>query len=157
MAQAAPDSRYPEPRRVEISTADVLGLTVLEWARVSVVADVARERLAGLTRLAVTNTGEPAEIEAAARVVYAIALMLERRLDPAISWDEAQTWRVVMRRAPAEAALIEAEAEAEVSAAILTGTPVEPRAGALRIAHVAAYGKAHEAQRKAAKRHRRGA
>ena len=37
---------YPEPRRIEISTVDVMGLTYLELARVSIVADVPQDRRA---------------------------------------------------------------------------------------------------------------
>jgi hypothetical protein len=145
-------SGYPEPRRVEISTADVLGLTVLEWARVSVIANVPQQRLGTLARLAIDKNGEPDEIELGVMVLYAIAYQLERRINPLLTWEDAQAWRVVVSTAPEAAALAEAEAEAEVAAAMLSGAPIVRRAGELRIAHVAAYADAREKQRKAARR-----
>lgn len=146
---------YPVPRVVEYTTADVLGLTVLEWARVSTIARVPRKELGRLARLAVSpDDASPEELETAAEVMYAIALQLERRLDRALTWDDAQGWRVVIRQAPAELALVEAEAEAEVMASMLSGAPIVDRAGELSLAHVNAYGRAHDAARKAARRPR---
>jgi len=144
---------YPTPRPVEYTTADVLGLTVLEWARVSVIARVPRRELGRLARLAVSPEDASAEeLETAAEVMYAIALQLERRLDRSLTWEDAQSWRVIIRPAPSDVAIVEAEAEAEVAASMLTGAPIVPRAGELSLAHVNAYGKAQDAARKEARR-----
>jgi hypothetical protein len=140
---------YPVPRRVEFTTADLLGLTALEWARVAVLAGVPQDRLSDLARSAVTHRASPEEIEAGTLVLYAAALQLERRLDRSLTWDDAQTWAVAFVTAEAEAKLVEAEADAEVQAAMISGVPIVDHAGELTVAHMAAYGRAHERARQA--------
>jgi len=144
---------YPEPRRIEISTVDVMGLTYLELARVSIVADVPQDRIVAALQRAIAGDASPAEGELGARVLYAIALQLERRIDRALTWADAETWRVVFTTAsPRE---LEAEADAEIAAATISGAPVVERAGDLTLAHAAAYGRLHERARAKSPRGRR--
>lgn len=146
---------YPVPRRVEFTTADLLGLTALEWARVAVLAKVPQDRLSDLARAAVDHRASPEEIEQGTLVLYAAALQLERRLDPSWTWAQAQTWAVAFVVAAEEAQLVEAEADAEVQAAMISGIPIVDHAGELTVAHMAAYGRAHERARQARPRRAR--
>ena len=144
---------YPEPRRVEVMTTDVMGLTFLELARVAVVSGVAQDRLTATLQASISPGATPEQAELGAIVLYAIALQLERRLDRALTWEDAQSWRVVFVQAPVK--LAEAEADAEVQAATISGAPIVPRAGDLTLAHAAAYGRHAERIRKAAPRARK--
>jgi hypothetical protein len=140
---------------VEFTTADLLGLTALEWARVSVLAKVPQDRLNELARAAIDHRASPEEIELGTLILYAAALQLERRINPALTWDDAQTWHVAIRSAPEESRAIEAEADAVVQAAMISGAPVVERAGDLTVAHMAAYGRARDRARAGAPRSRR--
>jgi len=147
---------YPPARRVELRTVDISGLTYLELARVAVAAHVPQAGLVEALKAGIAP-GATAEIEErAAILLYAIAWQLERRLDRDLTWDDAQTWRVVYSPVdPDDELLVDAEADAEVAAAMLSGAPIVERAGDLTLAQGAAYGRAHDRARKATPRPRR--
>jgi len=131
------DSGHSEPRPVTLTLAGVRSLTILEIARASAIAGVRREDTERLLRTLNDPAGDPRDLELAAELLYAWALMLERRRDPALSWADAQTWRVTFDLDAADA-IAEAEAEASVAAAIATGlTPAV--AGELTLAQADAY------------------
>lgn len=144
------EGRYPAPRRVTFSPADLLTLTPLETARVSVLADASLESLVPLLERLGQPDRTPVEVERGTLVAYAIALQLERRLDRALSWDDAQTWDVHVDYSDLAALrLVRAEAEAQVAAAMLTGAPVAPTAAEVTLAQMAEYGRVHERARRA--------
>jgi hypothetical protein len=103
-------------------------------------------------RSLVAGDGPPAELETAALLFYAIAYELERRSDPALTWDEAQTWDVKLDVATRDP-IADAEARAAVETAIATGlSPAD--AGRLTMAEVGAYADVHAEQARAARRRR---
>lgn len=131
------DSPRPEPRPVTLTLGGVRSLTILEIARASAIAGVRREDTERLLRSLNNPAGDPADLERAAELLYAWALMIERRRDPALTWEEAQTWRVTFDLDAADV-IADAEADAAVAAAIATGlTPAD--AGQLTLAQADAY------------------
>lgn len=127
-----------EPRRVTVTLAGIRSLTILEIARASAIAGVRREDTEHMLRSLNDPAGDPRDLERAAELLYAWALMLERRSDPAASWEDAQRWRVTFDL-DATDPVADAEAEASVAAAIATGlTPAA--AGSLTMAQAEAYG-----------------
>jgi hypothetical protein len=146
--------RYPDVRRVTLTLADLRRCTVLERARALAAAGV-DERDANRLLVAVTRQNAPADmIERGVLMFYALAWQLERRLDPALTWDQVQTWDVAFDVRDAPDPIAEAEALASVEAAIATGLP-PAEAGELTLAQVEAYGTVRkDAERRA--RGRRG-
>ena len=150
------DAPYPEPRRVVLSWADSMSLTVLEQARACVLAGVGQREAARLQRSIVDESADPDDMLRGTTLWYAIAYELELRRDPSITWEEAQRWRVVFDAAGRDqrAEMQEAEAEARVSAALATGIPPE-QAGELSMADLAAYRDVRARAERQAKRGRR--
>lgn len=143
-----------EPREVVLTIAHVRGLTVLESARALATAGV---RQADAQRLVLTlgrRDAEPAEVELAAELLYAFAWQYVRRTEPAVTWDEAQSWRVILDL-EARDELAEAEAIASVDAAIVTGLPPGV-AGDLSLAQLDEYRRIGDERAKAARAPRRG-
>jgi hypothetical protein len=128
----------PDPREVIVTLAGIRSLTILEIARASAIADVRRSEAERLLRSLNNPAGDPADLERGALLLYAWALMLERRRDPAASWEDAQTWRVVLDLDAVDP-IADAEAEATVAVARATGLAPE-QAGALTLAQAEAYG-----------------
>lgn len=129
------------PRRVTLTTADIRSLTVLEAARACAIAGVRLKESQKLLESVNRSSGDPADDARAAALLYAYALMIERRTDAAASWEDAQTWKLVWDADAAEDAIADAEAEASVRASLATGLP--PReAGALTLREAEAYGDA---------------
>jgi hypothetical protein len=126
-----------EPRPVTVTMAGIRSLTILEIARASAISDVPRGDAERLLRSLNDPNGNPADLERAALMLYAWALMLERRANPALSWDEAQTWRVTLDLEAVDP-IAEAEASASVEAAVATGLPPDV-AGNLTLAQSDAY------------------
>lgn len=126
-----------EPRRVTITLAGIRSLTILEIARASATAHVKRSETERILRSVTRADGDPADLERGALLLYAWAWQLVRRDEPAVSWEEAQTWRVEFDL-DATDELAEAEADATVRAAALTGlSPTE--AGGLTLAEMDVY------------------
>lgn len=127
----------PEPREMVVTLAGIRSLTILEIARASAIAGVRRADAVRLLRSLNDPNGDPADLERGALLLYAWALMLERRRDPAATWEAAQTWRVVLDLDAVDP-IADAEAEASVAVARATGLP--PReAGTLTLAQAEAY------------------
>lgn len=136
-----------EPRTVVVTVAGIKGLTILEVARASVLAGVKRTDTERLMRTMLDPDADPADLERGATLLYAWSLQLERRIDPTLTWEDAQTWRVVFDVEATEAdELVEAEAEAVVEAARVSGLP--PReAGELTLAQLGHYAAAGSERR----------
>jgi hypothetical protein len=126
-----------EPRPVTVTLAGIRSLTILEIARASVISNVPRGDAERLLRSLNDPAGDPADLERAALMLYAWALMLERRDNPGLTWAEAQTWRVTLDLEAADP-IAEAEAVASVEAAVATGLPPDV-AGKLTLAQTEAY------------------
>lgn len=143
------DSGPTEPREVVLTLAGIRSLTILELARGCVIADVRSTDAQRLIRQLGDPAGaDPAELLRGTELAYALALQLERRRDPALTWQQAQTWRLIFDLDAADP-MADAEAEAAVNAAIATGlTPAA--AGELTLAQAEAYGAAAGASRKSA-------
>jgi len=135
---------YPDARRVELTLADLRRLTILERARAAAIAGVSERELGPLLRAVAGRDGDPEATERAVELLYAIALQLERRLEPAVTWEEAQSWELVLNLEDAAAdPIAEAEASASVEAALATG--LSPAvAGELSLAQLDAYRTARE-------------
>jgi hypothetical protein len=147
-------SDYPEPRRVVLTLADTRRLTVLERARACALAGVAPADIGPLLRAVAGNTGDATMLETGVTILYAIAYQLERRRDPALTWETAQTWELALDlETRAADAGDELEAEESVDAAIATGLPPDV-AGNLTMAQLDAYRK-HGDKRKRGRRSRR--
>jgi hypothetical protein len=151
---------YPNARRVELTLADLRRLTILERARAAAVVGVAADELGPLLR-SVGGHGTPEEIERAVELLYAIAWQLERRLEPAVTWEEAQSWELALNlEAETADPVADAEAAASVEAAIATGLPPAV-AGELSLAQLDAYREARlpesKRRRQVARRSRRTA
>jgi hypothetical protein len=132
------DSTPIDPREVTVTLAGIRSLTILEIARACAISGVRRDEAERLLRSLNDPAGDPADLERAAELLYAWALVLERRRDPSLSWEQAQTWRVVFDLDAVDP-IAEAEAEASVSAAIATGLAPDV-AGQLTLAQAEAYG-----------------
>jgi hypothetical protein len=139
---------YPEPRRVVLSLADLRRLTILERARACAIAGVAERDLRRLVEIVTRGSGSPEDVELGAVLFYAIALQLERRHDPGLTWETAQTWDVGLDLDGPEDPVAEAEARAGVEAAAATGLPPDV-AGALTLAQLDAYGALAERRERA--------
>jgi len=132
-------SAYPEARRVELTLADLRRLTVLERARACAIAGIAETEIRRLLIAVSTHQGEPEELERAVLLLYAMALQLERRIDPAISWEDAQRLDLALDLRE-ETTDPEAEAEAFASVQAALGTGLSPSdAGDLTLAQLDAY------------------
>lgn len=138
---------YPTPRRVELRLLDTDRLTLLEYGRALAAANVRDGEAASLLSLAfrVNRDADPAGLERALTLTYAIVWQLERRTDPTLSWETAQTLDVVpIEATPAEidAARIARQAD-ELVASVSVGTGIPPDvAGQLTMSQVAATGHA---------------
>jgi len=117
------DSAPIDPRDVTLTLAGVRSLTVLEIARACAISGVRNTDATRLLRSLTDPAGDPADLQRATELLYACALMLERRADPAWTWEQAQTWRLVFDLDAGADPIAEAEAEASVDAAIATGLP----------------------------------
>jgi len=106
-----------------LTLAGIRSLTILEIARACAIAGVRNTDASRLLRSLTDPAGDPGDLERATELLYACALMLERRADPALTWQTAQTWRVVFDLDAGADPIAEAEAEASVDAAIATGLP----------------------------------
>lgn len=150
-------SAYPEPRLVTLSIAESQSMTVLEQARACVLAGVKPADTRRLIRAYASGEATPEELLAGATLLYAIAYELELRRDPALTWEQAQGWRVQLGAGDAATeARLKAEAEARVTAALAYGVPPVASAGDLTMADVEAYAVVRaEAEREAARRPRR--
>lgn len=138
-------SDYPEPRRVVLTWAQAMSLTVLEQARACVLAGISQADVRRLLRVVASSEGSPDDLVAGTLLYYAVAYQLELRLDPEATWADAQTWRVVID-AGARDPIAEAEADATVRTAVATGlTPAE--AGELTLAQVDAFATVRAEQR----------
>lgn len=142
----------PDARRVVLTLADLRRLTILERARAAATVGVAERELAPLLRAVVGRDGSPEEIERAVELLYAIAYQLGRRLEPALTWEEAQTWDLALDLEAADP-VAEAEATASVEAALATGLPPDV-AGELSLAQLDAYRAARDKREKAQPRRR---
>lgn len=148
-------SEYPDPpRRVVLTLADLRGMTVLERARACAVAGVAERDLAGLLRTVSARQGDPAELEAAVTLLYAMVYQLERRRDPAADWPTVQTYDVALDLEAGDP-IADAEARAAVDAAIVTGLPPDV-AGDVTMAQLERYGEVADEQARGARRGRAG-
>lgn len=143
---------YPQPRVVRMTWADAMSLTVLETARACAAAGISDRDARRLMAAVTSGSGTPDEIERGTLLYYAIAWQLERRLDPAVTFEDAQAWRVELD-ADARDPVAEAEARASVSAALETGLPPDA-AGQLTTAQIGAYREIRAEQAKQAKRAR---
>lgn len=147
---------YPEPRRVVLELADLRRLTVLERARACALAGVAERDIAPLLGAVGSRGGTPEQLETGVLLLYAIAYQLERRIDPEITWEQAQALDLALDLEGPTDPVAEAEAHASVAAAIGTGLPPAV-AGELTLAQVDAYRTIRAEQGKAAAgRPRRG-
>lgn len=117
------DSAPIEPREVTLTLAGVRSLTILEIARACAISGVRNTDATRLLRSLTDPAGDPADLARATELLYACAMMLERRADPALTWQTAQTWRLVFDLDAGVDAVAEAEAEASVDAALATGLP----------------------------------
>jgi hypothetical protein len=133
-----------EPRRVTVSLGQLKRLTILELARAQAIAKVRQSDAERLLRTLVDKDADPAELELAARMLYAWTWQLVRRDEPAATWQEAQTWRVELDLDAVDDPYVDEEARAVVEVAIATGLP--PREAAqVTFAELEAYGDAAEA------------
>ena len=130
-------SRYPTPRVVSVTLADLRQMTILERARACAIAEVGEDELGALVDAVVRHEGTASDIERGSIVFYALALQLERRLDRDLSWDDAQSWDVKLDLTAGDA-IADAEAKASVDAALATGLPPAV-AGELTLAQLDAY------------------
>lgn len=145
-------SAYPDARAVTVTYADLRRLTILERARACAIASVGESELERLVDAVVRHEGTADDLERGSTLFYAMALQLERRLDPSLSWDDAQTWDVKLDL-EARDEIADAEARASVDAAIATGLPPAV-AGNLTLAQLDAY--REHADDLAKRRRRRG-
>lgn len=146
---------YPEPRRIVLNVADLRRLTVLEKARGAAAAGVSEREVGPLLRAMTTRDDDPAAIERGVLLFYAFAWQLERRLDPDLTWEAAQTFDLALDLEPETAdPIADAEAAAAVDMAIATGLS-PAAAGELTLAQVETYAKRRrEAERTAQTRRR---
>lgn len=130
-------SRYPDARPIALTYADLRRMTVLERARACAIADVGEADIARLVDAVIRHEGSAEDLATGAALLYAMALQLERRLDPALTWDDAQTWAVSMDLTATDP-IADAEARASVEAALGTGLPPAV-AGELTLAQLDEY------------------
>jgi hypothetical protein len=141
-----------EPRPFVVTVPAMRGLTILEAARANALAGIAQKDAERLVRSLGSAATDPGTLELAATLLYAYAYQLARRDEPDLTWAEAQTFRVTLDlEARDEAA--DAEAEASVQAAVLTGLPPS-EAGALTLAQMGEYRSIAAERAKLAKRKR---
>ena len=143
-------SAYPDPRRVVVTLADTRRLTVLERARACALAAIGPADIGPLLRAVARDEGGPETLETGVTLLYAIAYQLELRLDPALTWADAQTWDLGLDLETAPDAGDELAAEESVEYAIATGLAPEV-AGNLTMAQLDAYRK-HGDKRKRRRR-----
>jgi hypothetical protein len=138
-------SEYPTPRRIVLSLADTRRLTVLERARACALAGIAPAEIGPLLRAVAAQQGDAAALESGVTLLYAIAYQLERRIDPALAWADAQSWDLALDLESEPDAGDELAAEESVEYAIATGLPPAV-AGELTMAQLDAY--RHHGKRK---------
>jgi hypothetical protein len=143
-----------EPRVVEVTPAQTRGLTVLESARALQLAGVSQKDAERLLLTFARLDADPDQLLAAAELLYAIAYQIVRRHEPAVTWEEAQGWRVVLDLEAGRDELAEAEAVASVNAAVVTGLPPS-EAGELTLAQIERYQAIGEERGRRARRGRR--
>lgn len=142
------DSAQTDPRRVTLTLPGIRSLTILELARACAIANVRTTDAQRLIRALGSPAGaDPAELVRGTELAYALALQLERRRDPALTWDQAQTWDLVFDLDAGDP-IADAEARAAVEASIATGLPPDV-AGQLTLAQAEAYGEHAGAARRA--------
>jgi hypothetical protein len=132
----------------------VRGLTVLESARALALAGVSQQESERLLRVFGRQDAEPAQLVAAAELLYAFAYQWVKRSEPEATWLEAQTWRVILDLEEPLDELAEAEAIASVDAAIVTGLS-PAAAGELSLAQLEEYRRVGEERDRRVKRSRR--
>lgn len=130
---------YPTPARVVLTVADIRSMTVLERARACATVGVRETEIAPLLRAVSSHRGSPEELERAVELLYAMAYQLGRRIEPALTWADAQTWELALDLDGPMDPLAEAEARAGVEASLATGLP-PAEAGELTLAQLEAYG-----------------
>jgi len=152
-------SSYLEPRTVVLRVTDTDRMTLLEFGRALAAVDVRVPEVGPLLRAAFRPEldADPATFERGLELAYAIAWQLERRADPSISWEEAQTWDVqpaAPTPAEIEAARILTQGD-ELVAKVAAGTGLPPEvAGALTMSQVGALGAARSGGSRTARRQR---
>jgi hypothetical protein len=150
-----PEPYGPEPREVVLSVAMTRSLTVLETARALALAGVRQRDAERLLATFARSDADPAQLLAAAELLYSLAFQYVLRTEPGTSWEDAQRWRVVLDiEAPVDE-LAEAEAIASVDAAIVTGLPPAV-AGSLSLAQMDEYRRVAEERNKPRRRRRAG-
>lgn len=122
---------------VTVTPTQIANMTWLEIARAAALAGVKRKDWSGVIHATNDPDADPAEMLRGTLLGYAWAYVLVRRDEPAVTWDEAQTWAVAITNDPIDPAL-EDEARAAVEAALVTGLPPH-EAGALTSAELAVY------------------
>ena len=130
-------SRYPDARPIALTYADLRRMTVLERARACAIAGVGESEIGALVDAVIRHEGSAEDLAKGAELLYAMALQLERRLDPALTWDDAQGWAVSVDLTATDP-IADAEARASVEAAIGTGLPPAV-AGELTLAQLDEY------------------
>lgn len=138
-------THYPEPRRLVLTGADTHRLTVIERARACALVGIGEKDIGPLIRAVTLHNADAATLETGATLLYAIAYQLERRIDPGVTWEIAQTWDLAFDLETGDA-VADAAAEASVEAALATGLPPNV-AGDLTLAQIDAYRK-HAKRRK---------
>lgn len=131
-------SDYGTPRRVVLTLADTRRLTVLERARACGLVGITIDDIGPLLRAVSAHSGDAHTLETGVTVLYAIAYQLERRLDPGLTWADAQSWDLALDLDAAPDAADELAAEESVEAALATGLPPAV-AGELTMAQLDAY------------------
>lgn len=146
-------SRYPDARVVTLTRGDLRRLTILERARASAICGVGEAELEPLVDAVVRHEGSAETIAKGAELFYALALQLERRLDPSLAWADAQSWDVKLDLS-IDDPIADAEAVASVEASLATGLPPAV-AGELTLAQLDAYREHAQELGKRRKRRRR--
>lgn len=128
------------PKRVTLTLPIIRSLTVLEAARACAIAGVRLRDSERVLRAVNNPNAEPEDDAQAAALLYAYALMIERRTAPGTTWEEAQGWALAFDVGASDP-IADAEAEASVATSIATGLPPAV-AGELTLAQAEAYGQA---------------
>lgn len=127
-----------EPRTVTLTTEDILGLTYLELARALAIAGVVIAEALPLLERVGRSRAAPDELERGMTLLYAMAWQVVRRDEPAATWTDAQTWRVIWDVESKRDPVADAEARAGAEASILTGLPPTV-AGAMSVRELDAF------------------
>jgi hypothetical protein len=144
-----------EPRAIELTWRMVRSLTNLELARALATAGLRPSEWERAFSAYLRNELEAVQLLEVMTFLYAVAWQAVRRTEPAVTWAEAQSWRVEFNAAASLDELAEAEAVASVDAALVTGLP--PReAGELTLAQMEEYRRVRTEAERAVRAPRRG-